>query len=116
MALMINDSCINCGYCEKECPNQAIYEAGMIWSMDEGTNLKGIISMKSGQRTEATFVLDPLSDEFYFIVPEKCTECQGVYDNPQCKIVCPNPASIAVLPTYRESQEELIAKQRRLGY
>lgn len=97
MAYMINDSCINCGYCEKECPNQAIYEPGMIWSMSEGTNMKGTFTLDNGQRTEATMVLDPLSNEYYFIVPEKCNECKGVFDKPQCRIVCPNPASIAVL-------------------
>ncbi|ADE35424.1 4Fe-4S binding domain protein [Candidatus Karelsulcia muelleri DMIN] len=26
---------------------------------------------------------------YYFIVPEKCTECLGFYDEPQCASVCP---------------------------
>jgi hypothetical protein len=41
--------------------------------------MKGTITPDSGQRTEATMVLDPLSNEYYFIVPEKCTECKGIF-------------------------------------
>ena len=28
-------------------------------------------------------------EEFYVIEPEKCTECVGHYDEPQCVQVCP---------------------------
>ncbi|MEC5165361.1 NAD-dependent dihydropyrimidine dehydrogenase PreA subunit [Flavobacterium sp. PL11] len=28
MAIIITDECINCGACEPECPNNAIYEGG----------------------------------------------------------------------------------------
>ncbi|MBM3403054.1 MAG: ferredoxin, partial [Bacteroidetes bacterium] len=28
MAIKITDECINCGACEPECPNNAIYDAG----------------------------------------------------------------------------------------
>ena len=31
MAIKINDECINCGACEPECPNNAIYEGGTSW-------------------------------------------------------------------------------------
>jgi len=31
MALKITDECINCGACEPECPNNAIYEGGVEW-------------------------------------------------------------------------------------
>jgi len=30
-----------------------------------------------------------MSDEFYFIVTDKCTECKGFHDEPQCASVCP---------------------------
>jgi len=33
--------------------------------------------------------LDPVSDEFFFIVADKCTECKGFHDEPQCAAVCP---------------------------
>jgi len=38
MALLITDECINCGACEPECPNTAIYEGGMNWSLDGKTH------------------------------------------------------------------------------
>ena len=37
MAIMITDECINCGACEPECPNNAIYEGGATWKYSEGT-------------------------------------------------------------------------------
>ena len=39
MAIKITDECINCGACEPECPNTAIYEGGMEWRFGEGTAL-----------------------------------------------------------------------------
>jgi ferredoxin len=33
MALYITDDCINCGACEPECPNTAIYEPGAEWTL-----------------------------------------------------------------------------------
>ena len=40
MAIKITDECINCGACEPECPNTAIYEGGAEWKFSEGTSLK----------------------------------------------------------------------------
>ena len=37
MAIMITDECINCGACEPECPNTAIYEGGVEWEMGSVT-------------------------------------------------------------------------------
>jgi len=34
MALMINDSCISCGLCETECPNNAISEGNLFYEID----------------------------------------------------------------------------------
>ena len=41
--LIITDECINCGACEPECPNTAIYESSEDWKFSDGTSLKGII-------------------------------------------------------------------------
>lgn len=111
MALMITDRCINCGYCEKECPNQAIYEPGSNWSMEEGTTLHGSITLNNGRTVYADESLDPLSDKYYFIVPEKCAECKGFYEEPQCIVVCPDSESIITNPAYKETEVELIDKQ-----
>ena len=42
MAIMITDECINCGACEPECPNNAIYEGGAQWRWADGTSLKEV--------------------------------------------------------------------------
>ena len=44
MAIIITDECINCGACEPECPNNAIYEGGAEWKFMDGTSLKGSVS------------------------------------------------------------------------
>jgi len=31
---MINEECINCGACEPECPNQAIFAGGEIYEIE----------------------------------------------------------------------------------
>ena len=56
MATMITDECINCGACEPECPNTAIYQGGVEFDTLDGANQAA------------------LSDDFFYIVPEKCTE------------------------------------------
>ncbi|MEX0686255.1 MAG: 4Fe-4S binding protein [Balneolales bacterium] len=114
MALTITDQCINCGACEPECPNQAIYEAGMEWSMAEGTELSGNYTLYNGTEVDAAEMQAPLSDDFYFIVPEKCTECKGFHDEEQCIAFCPVSECLIVHPEHEESEEELLDKQTHL--
>ncbi len=52
-------------------------------------------------------------DEYYVIDPEKCTECVGHYDEPQCVQVCPVDC-IVKDPAHEESQDQLMAKFQRL--
>jgi ferredoxin len=49
----------------------------------------------------------------YQINPDKCTECVGHFNEPQCQQVCP-VACIPVDPTHIESREALEAKYQRL--
>lgn len=52
-------------------------------------------------------------EEIYEIDPNKCTECVGHYDEPQCQLVCP----VDCIPHDEnnvESREELLAKYERL--
>src|SRR3954468_7348873 len=51
--------------------------------------------------------------EFYQIDPNKCTECVGHFDEPQCQQVCP-VACIPFNPEWRETREQLQAKYERL--
>jgi ferredoxin len=49
----------------------------------------------------------------YQINPDKCTECVGHFNEPQCQQVCP-VACIPVDPFHIESREALEAKYQRL--
>ncbi len=88
MALRITDECINCGACEPECPNDAIYEGGTEWEL-EGKNYGENDAAPSGN---SGF----FSNEYFYIVPDKCKECEGVHDTPQCADVCPVDCCIPI--------------------
>ena len=111
MAIIITDECINCGACEAECPNNAIYEGADDWRYNDGTSLDGQIILPNGKQVIADEPQIPISDEFYFIVPDKCTECKGFHEEPQCAAVCPVDCCIPDENNV-ESEETLIGKQR----
>jgi ferredoxin len=113
MAIIITDECINCGACEPECPNNAIYEAAEDWKFSEGTNLTGNIVTSNGTKFGADDAQDPIDDEVYYIVPDKCTECKGFHDEPQCAAVCPVDCCVPD-DAHIESEDELLAKQQFL--
>jgi ferredoxin len=52
-------------------------------------------------------------EEYYVIDPERCTECVGHFDEPQCVEVCPVDC-IPANPDYPESPEALLEKYHRL--
>ena len=54
-----------------------------------------------------------LGPEIYQIDPDKCTECVGHFDEPQCVQVCP-VACIPLDPQRVESRETLFQKYQRL--
>ncbi|NJN41834.1 MAG: 4Fe-4S dicluster domain-containing protein [Flammeovirgaceae bacterium] len=112
MAIKITSECINCGACEPECPNTAIYEGGREWTWAGGTKLVEVIGL-NGEKVEATADQPPVSDEFYYIVTEKCTECKGFHDEPQCAAVCPVDCCILDEDNV-ETEEELLAKKAHL--
>lgn len=108
--LVINDDCINCDACVSECPNNAIYEPDEEWAYSDGTSLSGMFTKADGTEADADQKHAALSDEFFYIVPEKCTECKGFHDEPQCASVCPADA-IFVDEDNPETEEELLAKK-----
>ena len=89
MSIKITDDCINCGACEPECPNNAIYENGQVWKYSEGTSLSGGFKNHLKEEKNADEKNKPLSEEYFFIVSDKCTECVGFHEEPQCAAVCP---------------------------
>jgi ferredoxin len=110
MAIVITDECINCGACEPECPNTAIYEAAEDWKFSDGTELQGEVCLPNGVVYNADADREPINDEVYFIVPDKCTECKGFHDEPQCAAVCPVDCCVPDEDQV-ETDEELLAKK-----
>jgi ferredoxin len=94
MATMITAECINCGACEPECPNTAIYQGGVEWEQDGVKH-------------------PPISNDVFYIVPQKCTECVGFYDHEACAAVCPVDVCIPD-PNIPESEEVLLARAKQL--
>ena len=110
MAIIITDECINCGACEPECPNNAIYEGGAEWRMADGTSLKGMVTTPGGVDYDADADNEPVDMDVYFIAPDKCTECKGFHDEPQCAAVCPVDCCVDDEDIV-ETEEELLAKK-----
>ena len=113
MALRINEECINCNACEPECPNNAVYEDGVEWAMADGTSVRGTFVLLDGTVTDASERRSPISADLYYIVPDKCTECQGFHEEPQCAAVCPVDACVPD-EMYKETVDELLAKKEKL--
>jgi len=113
MAIIITDECINCDACVAECPNNAIYEPDSEWSYAEGTTLSGTVTLPHAGEVDADAMNEPLSDEFYFIITDKCTECKGFHDEPQCASVCPVDSCVPNEDVV-ETEEELMAKKEIL--
>src|SRR5207245_8932799 len=94
MATVITDECINCGACEPECPNTAIYQGGVEWELN-------------GVKHPA------IANDIFYIVPEKCTECVGFYDHEACAAVCPVDCCVPD-PNIPETEDVLIARAKTL--
>jgi len=52
--------------------------------------------------------------EYYVIDPERCTECVGHFETPQCVEVCPVEC-IPKDPDHEESREQLLRKLERIS-
>lgn len=54
-----------------------------------------------------------MGPEIYVIDPDRCTECVGHFDEPQCVQVCPVEC-IPVNPARVETKDQLLAKYQAL--
>ena len=54
-----------------------------------------------------------MGPEIYEINPDRCTECVGHFDTPQCVQLCPVDC-IPVCPDRVETHEQLLEKYQRL--
>ena len=112
MAIIITDECINCGACEPECPNNAIYEGGVECAFSEGNTVTGEVALEVGT-VDADAEQAPMHDDVYYIVPDKCTECVGFHEEPQCAAVCPVDCCIPD-PDREETEEQLLGKKEKM--
>ena len=94
MATIITSECINCGACEPECPNTAIYAGGVPWELNGATS-------------------PAIAQEIFYIVPSKCTECVGFHDHEACAAVCPVDCCVPD-PNIPESEGVLLDRARVL--
>ena len=116
MAIKITEDCIVCNACLPECPNSAIYEPGVEWRLSDGTSLVETFRLSDGSiilPTDKQPPILPLGNDYYYIVPDKCTECQGFHEEPQCAAACPVDACVPD-EAYRETVAELIEKKEKL--
>jgi ferredoxin len=98
MSLMINTNCISCDACLPACPNQAIFEK----RSDAEANRYRV---SAGQGADGTT---------YVISSDRCTECVGHFDEPQCAAACPIGGCCVPDPAHAESKDTLFARAQRL--
>ena len=76
-----------------------------------GTNLSTAEQVTDTQlQLEADEEHEAVNPDLYYIVSDKCTECVGFHDEPQCAAVCPVDCCVDD-PGHRESEEDLLAKK-----
>ena len=94
MAIKITEECINCGACEPECPNNAIYEGGSGMGNRRRNNSKGSYTQHGWHHCRRRKKNAPVAADIYYITPNKCTECQVFMKNPSAA-VCPVDCCVA---------------------
>jgi ferredoxin len=81
--------------------------------MTDGTTVKGPVTLMDGSVLNAEQRNSPIANDIYYIVPNKCTECQGFHEEPQCAAVCPVDCCVPD-EMYRETVDGLLAKKEKL--
>lgn len=85
----------------------------MEWAIADGTSVKGDFVLMNGEVTPSEAKHAPIAIDIYYITPDKCTECQGFHEEPQCAAVCPVDCCVPD-EMYQETVEELLQKKDRL--
>ena len=83
MAVIIDESCITCDACLQNCPVNAI--------VDDSKN--------------------PLGYARYYVQPDKCVECVGIHEDPQCAAICPSIGCITWDMPFSAEFEEHFANE-----
>ena len=69
--------------------------------------------LEDGKEVDADAQQAPVDDDIYYIVPEKCTECVGFHEEPQCAAVCPVDCCVPD-PDREEAEAVLLERKDRL--
>ena len=72
-----------------------------------------VFKLETGEEVAVDSIQQPISDEVYYIVPDKCTECKGFHEEPQCAAVCPVDCCVPD-PDRVESEDQLLARKAKL--
>ena len=83
----------------------------MVFAQSAGESV--INSTLDGTVVDAGQKNTPVSVDTYYITPNKCTECQGFHEEPQCAAVCPVDCCVPD-EMYKETVDELMAKKEKL--
>ena len=82
-------------------------------AMDSGAKIDASGELVDGTVVDAEQKNAPVAVDTYYITPNKCTECQGFHEEPQCAAVCPVDCCVPD-EMYQETVEELLAKKDKL--
>lgn len=69
-----------------------------------------VTGFNSGIQVQAGHANNPVDMDVYYIVTDKCTECKGFHDEPQCAAVCPVDCCIPD-DEWPETEEVLLKKK-----
>ena len=120
--MISNKKCTGCHMCELACSayHEGAYRPSVARLYAEVNPTTGVIKghtcLQSGcSKCQEACPNDAISagDMLYLIDPERCTECVGAEEEPQCKLVCPADC-ISVNPDFVETPEQLMKKYQDL--
>ena len=90
------------------------YKSGLKiedWEVPKRWELKNaFIKDQNGKIIDPNIENPPKEEEFFYIVTDKCTECNGFHDEPQCAAVCPVDCCITDDDNI-ETKDELLEKK-----
>ncbi len=101
------------GFRSRNVPIMPSMKVGLSGPSTDGTNVKGTFTLLDGSVVDADERFAPISVDIYYITPNKCTECQGFHEEPQCAAVCPVDCCVPD-EMYQETVEELMAKKEKM--
>ena len=96
MATMITSECINCGACEPECPNTAIYQGAVEWAGPRRHDAPGAVAARSSTSCRRS-----------------ARSASGFHDHEACAAVCPVDCCVPD-PNIPETHDVLLARARVL--